>query len=369
MSLMDLVVKIRLLPTPEQEALLRELLASVNSACDYISLRAFATKVFSHFKLCKLAYRDVKSKFSLGATMSQLAARKVSSAYKLGKKSIRRFKPLGSISLNLDVFSYKKNNQVSIWTKSGRILVEFILPPNHKDLQLSSKKEAKLVLQGDQFYLHQIIDHPAPETKPSEDFLGVDLGIKNIAYDSQGERFSGAHVNNLRRRNLKLRRRLQKKGTKSARRLLKKRSGRERRFATDVNHRISKKLVAKVKDTSHGIAIENLKGIRERGITANKTLRRDLHSWSFYQLRSFLTYKCEMAGVRLVVVSPAYTSVTCPSCGSRNKKNRATRNRFKCVQCGFAGHADHIAAVNIVAKARNVNGRAVSFQPNAAESS
>ena len=366
---MDLTAKIRLLPTTEQEALLRELLTTANSACDYVSQRAFQSKVFSRFKLNNLVYSDVKGKFELGATMAQLVAHKVSSAYKLGKKRIRRFKSKGSIPLNLGVFSYRKNNRVSIWTKSGRILVEFSLPPNHKDRQLSSKKEAKLVLQGDQFYLYQAIDHPTPETKPSEDFLGVDLGIKNIAYDSQGERFSGAHVNNLRRRNLKLRRRLQKKGTRSAKRLLKKRSGRERRFATDVNHRISKKLVAKVKDTSLGIAIENLKGIRKRGITANKTLRRDLNSWSFFQLRTFLTYKCEMAGVRLVAVSPAYTSVTCPSCQSRNKKNRATRDRFKCVQCGFAGYADHIAAVNIAAKARSVGGRAASFQPNAAESS
>ena len=94
----------------------------------------------------------------------------------------------------------------------------------------------------------------------------------------------------------RLRAKLQKKGTKSAKRLLKKRSGRERRFARDVNHCISKAIVQTAQGTPRGIALEDLKGIRER-INAQRTVRkrqrRVLHSWAFFQLRAFIAYKAQ----------------------------------------------------------------------------
>ena len=67
-----------------------------------------------------------------------------------------------------------------------------------------------------------------------------------------------------RKRNQKRRTRLQKKGTKSATRLLRKRSGKESRFVADVNHRVSKTIVAEAKHTGRGIAVEDLTGIRDR---------------------------------------------------------------------------------------------------------
>jgi IS605 OrfB family transposase len=74
---------------------------------------------------------------------------------------------------------------------------------------------------------------------------------------------------------------LQKKGTKSAKRLLRKRSGRERRFARDVNHCISKALVNTAKGTQRGIALEDLTNIRSR-VNGSRRQRRVLHNWAFY---------------------------------------------------------------------------------------
>src|SRR5208282_1325448 len=74
-----------------------------------------------------------------------------------------------------------------------------------------------------------------------------------------------------RARNARLRRKLQKKGTKSAKRLMRRRRRKERRFAADVNHQISKKIVAAAQRTESGIALEDLKGIRR--VRANKKQR------------------------------------------------------------------------------------------------
>ncbi|MER3402668.1 MAG: transposase, partial [Armatimonadota bacterium] len=66
-----------------------------------------------------------------------------------------------------------------------------------------------------------------------------------------------------------------------------------------------------------------------------------------HQLRSFIEYKARLAGVPVVIVDPRNTSRTCPACGHVAKANRPTQAEFRCVECGFAGPADAIAAENI----------------------
>ena len=148
-----------------------------------------------------------------------------------------------------------------------------------------------------------------------------------------------------------MRQKLQAMGTKSAKRLLRKRSGREHRFIRDVNHCLSKAIVQAAQGTARGIALEDLKGIRER-IAARRTVagkrqRRVLHTWAFCQLRAFIAYKAALAGVRVVLVNPAYTSQTCSRCGHCERANRPAQAAFHCRACGFACHADLNAAENI----------------------
>jgi putative transposase len=117
---------------------------------------------------------------------------------------------------------------------------------------------------------------------------------------------------------------------------------------------LSKAIVQTAKGTSRAIALEDLKGIRER-ISAKGTVKRQrrvLHSWAFFQLRAFIAYKAALAGVRVVYVDPAYTSQTCSRCGHCEKANRKSQATFLCRSCGFSAHADLNAAVNIRARSR-----------------
>ncbi len=218
---------------------------------------------------------------------------------------------------------------------------------------------ADLIYRDGRFYLAAVIDVPDPPAGPEPDeWLGVDLGIVNIATDSDGQAHSGKGLRAIRRRNRELRRRLQAKRTKSATRLLRKRRRKEARMARDVNHCISKSLVGKAKDTGRGIALEDLQGIRDR-VTVRRAQRADLHSWSFHQLRTFIAYKATMAGVVVRPVDPRNTSRTCPECGLIDKRNRPTRDDFRCISCGLAGPADTFAA-------RNISRRAAVMRPHAA---
>jgi len=149
------------------------------------------------------------------------------------------------------------------------------------------------------------------------------------------------------RKNQYLRTKLQPKNTSSTKRLLKNRSRKEARFVADLNHKISHRIVAEAQRTGHGIAIEDLDGIRGRA-RLRKPQRATLHAWAFHQLGTFLEYKAEKAGVPFVRVDPAYTSQTCsqPGCGHCERGNR-NREKFVCRRCGTISHADHNASRNI----------------------
>jgi IS605 OrfB family transposase len=142
---------------------------------------------------------------------------------------------------------------------------------------------------------------------------------------------------------------LQARKTTSAQRLLKKRRRKEQRFVADINHRISKRIVAEAQRTGQGIAVEKLTGIRDR-VRLRKPQRATLHTWAFAQLGEFLAYKAHVAGVVFVHVDPAHTSQTCHACRWVDKRNRRSQAVFECGRCGFVGHADHNAAINIATR-------------------
>lgn len=353
-GVMKLIAQVKLQPTPEQATALKETIERSNAAANYVSGIAWENRVFRQYDLHHLLYHDVRAKYDLSAQMTVRLVSKVADAYKLDKKAQRTFKPLGSIAYDDRIMSWKVEKRiVSLWTLGGRIKLSFIAGVRQLEMLKTRQGEADLVYRNGEFFLYQTCDVDEAPTDDIDGFLGVDMGIANIAVDSLGEVHQGKAIKNVRHRHRKLRSKLQAKGTKSSRRRLKKLSGKERRFATWTNHNVSKRIVAKAKDTGQGIAVEELGGIRDR-ITARRPQRATLHSWAFAQLRGFIEYKSKLAGVPMVAVDPRNTSRLCPCCGYIDKANRKSRAVFLCIVCGHSGLADHIAARNIAGRA-NVN--------------
>ncbi|OGO18801.1 MAG: hypothetical protein A2Z14_07510 [Chloroflexi bacterium RBG_16_48_8] len=358
--MMKLTAKIKLQPTPEQHDALLKTLETANDACNYASQQAWDTKTFTQFPLHRIVYRKLREQFGLSAQVTIRAIAKVSDAYKLDRRAQRKFKPHGAFPYDNRILSIKTSEQaISIWTLAGRQPMPYLCGERQRQWLVGDRGEADLCYIEGAFYLFVTCKVETPEPADVEEFLGVDTGVKNVATDSDGNNYSSAHLNSLRHRHASLRSKLQKKGTKSAKRLLKKRGRKEKRFAQDVNHCVSKQIVQRAKDTGRGIAIENLKGIRNR-VTARKAHRRQLHSWAFSDLHTKIMYKAALIGVKIVVVDPRNTSLTCPICGYTDKRNRPDQSGFSCIQCGCSGHADYIAACNIA-------GRAVVNQPNVSD--
>ncbi len=344
---MKLTVQIKLNPSPEQADALRRTLEAANAACDAISRTAWATQTFRQFALHKLVYYDIRDAFGLAAQLTVRCIAKVADAYKLDTDTLRTFAPLGAVAYDSRILAiYPASSTISMWTLDGRQVIPFVCGERQRALLASQKGESDVVYRDGAWYLYATCHAPEAPQQPATAALGVDLGVTNIAVDSDGEIHSGKAIRNIRYRHRSLRNKLQRKGTLGSRRRLRKLAGQERRFATWVNHNLSKQIVTKAERTKRAIALEDLTHIRTR-IRARRPQRVMLHSWAFLQLRACIVYKAALVGVAVHLVDPRNTSRTCPTCGHCVKENRKTQASFVCTSCGFAGLADAIAAVNI----------------------
>jgi putative transposase len=337
-----------LLPTPEQADALRRTLETANAACDYISQVAWESKTFRQFAIHKLTYQAVRETFQLAAQLAVRCIGKVADAYKLDRKTQCTFQPHGAVPYDDRILSYNlKGSEVSIWTLDGRQAIPFVCGERQRELLATQRGETDLAFVRGKWYLFVACEVETPEPIDAEGTLGVDLGIVNLAIDSDGESFSGQHVERRREWYQGRRQALQKVGTKSAKRRLKRLAGRQRRFQKDTNHIISKRLVAKAERTKRAIALEDLSGIRQRARVKGPRQRARHSNWAFGQLRVFIDYKAQLSGVPVVFVDPAYTSQRCSACGHTERRNRKSQAEFCCVVCTHQLPADYNAAINI----------------------
>jgi IS605 OrfB family transposase len=238
-----------------------------------------------------------------------------------------------------------KNNVISLSSINGRIKISIRIPEYFNKYKDYEVRCANLFVRKNKMFLNIVV---AKEVNISNDFcgngkiVGVDFGINNIAVTSEKQFFRGvtSKLNKFQR----LRSSLQSKGTKSARRHLKRLSGRQKRFMTDTNHCISKKIVENL-NKGDTVVMEALKGIRNKN--RGKTMNRLLSNWSFYQLNFFIKYKSIQREIQIIEIFPQYTSKTCNRCGEVYPIRPKHRGFFKCLHCGYTSNADLNASFNI----------------------
>ncbi|MBD2001775.1 MULTISPECIES: RNA-guided endonuclease InsQ/TnpB family protein [Cyanophyceae] len=322
-------------------------------ACNQILDTAKRENCWNTTKLHHKVYKPVREATGLKANHVCQAIRRVIGNAKTVKQ-IHKFRPT-SINLDVRTFHYIEELQtVGVTLMCGR--VKFKLSIGNYQLALlrgQSPTAATLskTKQGD-YYINICVDLPADPTGKTPKVIGVDLGRRDIATTSTGNSWEGAQIQATRDRYSFVRANVQSKRTRNSRRLLRRLSGREQRFQKWLNHNISKQLVQEAKQLNASLAFEDLTNIREslNQKPRSKTERRRTNNWAFYQLRLFVGYKANIAGVSVVFVPPAYTSQTCSRCGHIHPvQGKSYRNgkAFKCGHCGFEHDADANAANNI----------------------
>jgi putative transposase len=337
----------KLVPTLEQRTELDATIVAFADACNFIADVARQIHSSNKVKVQHACYAEVRSRFGLSANLAIRAIARVCVALKVKTKAHAMFEPT-SIDYDRRIFSFREWD----WTFSVTLLhrrerLETALGDYQKGrLKGHTPTSATLVKRRDgTFFLHVQLKSTTPPPHTPKGTLGVDLGRRRVAVDSDGNPYEATEVQRLRNHYPKVRRSLQCKGTKEAKRLLQQLSGREQRHMRAINHTISKQLIEIAHTTQRQIALEDLTGIRQR-TRVRKAQRYHHHSWAFYQLRQFVAYKAQAAGVPLVLVDPAYTSKTCHRCGLRGHRTGLT---FFCTRCNVVMDADWNAAMNIAA--------------------
>ena len=346
---MKLTIQLQLLPTSEQHSTLLDTLKAFNTAATYAAKVAFDAGVFSQQSIHKRCYYDLRERFGLSAQMAVRAIGKVVEVFKRDRTICPVFKDTGAMVYDERLMGWKGPAHVSLLTLQGRQIVAMIYGEYQGGYMPHLKGQCDLVYRDGKFYLLATIDLPEDPPIEPKRFIGVDLGIVNLATDSDGNTYTGEAVEAKRKRSHTARQSYQSTGTKSAKRRLKKMSGRQSRFQRVTNHGIAKRLVQYAKDTKAAIVLEDLTHIRAR-LTVRKKQRARQHNWGFSQLRQFISYKAKLAGVPVVFVNPRNTSRTCNHCGFVSKQNRKSQAEFSCIRCGRKSNADLNAARNLAVR-------------------
>jgi IS605 OrfB family transposase len=342
--------------------LLSETAAAFNAAATWIARVCWDEGITNSNTAHHRVYDETRRRFGLGAQLAVCARAKAMEALKAVRKkggdTCPTFGPGGSVRYDARTYRLLPLDEVTLNTLHGRAVCRMKPGPHQRALLLEDGwtiAGAELVQRRCVWSLHIVQHAPAPAETVPAGYLGVDLGIVNVATDSAGEPFTGEPVRKTRERRFRHRHSLQARNTRRARARLRRCARREARFQRDINHIVSKALVSKAVASCKALALENLSGIRERCGHVRHEQRREHQSWAFSQLRTFVAYKARAAGVRVVYVDPRNTSRTCSACGYCDKRNRPDQAHFRCLQCGLTAPADYNAALNIAARA-TVNG-------------
>jgi IS605 OrfB family transposase len=380
-----ITAKLKLNLTAEQRLAVRDTALAYRDALNYTAMVAFGdSKSSNGTKLQKLVYTHLRSEFKLGAQMACNVPRQVAATFKSLTTKVKqnneaikkgytkkRFKGLDkapkyasrTVTLNYQRdYTFKSDQQVSIGTLNGRIVVPYEGWNKHLDLLKVCPNigAAKIVYQRSSkiYYLMVSLEVELPDIDPTSitRISGVDVGMRYLAVETdlnnKSAFYSGKASRHKANQYQKARRSLQRKDTRSAKRRLIALSGRERRFVADVNHQISKE-IAKPNSL---IGLEDLTGIRDRtksksGNSASKKQRkanRNKAKWSFAELHGYIDYKANLIGSLATKVPAHYTSQSCPKCGHTSKANRPNKGlMFRCECCGHELHADLVGARNI----------------------
>ena len=324
-------------------------------------------KPLGQLDLHKAGYAQVVGQ--LNAQMTCSAIRAVAGAYASAKRNKRPAqKPFQFLKRDALFLvgkrgrdaGFRKDGSLSIWTTAGRKHIQYTVPKYFQPILAQAKEidsikvvERKGRLIG---FVCITLEVPGPAGILP---VGVDLNETNIlvAVDPDGKDLfiSGIPHRISNRKTRKKRGRLQSKlaskkaedkDTRSVRRALKrlgcKQSNRTKTFCQTVGKELvqwcSKDAVLVMEDLRLPQRTKKQKRAVRTGI------RRRLSQWAFSLLTTAIEANAAKRGILLAWVNPAHTSTHCSRCGLRGERKR---HNFFCPSCGFRGHADLNAAVNI----------------------
>ena len=208
------------------------------------------------------------------------------------------------------------------------------------------------------YYVSVLIDVPQKDVeKPTNQGIGIDLGIKDLAICSNGQVFKNINKTvKIKSLEKKLRREQRcfsrkykslKKGESTQKNIQKQKLKVQKLYHRINNIRtdyINKTIAEVVKTKPSYITIEDL---NVSGMMKNKHLSKAVASQKFYEFRTKLKAKCGENGIELRIVGRWYpSSKMCHCCGAIKKDLKLSDRIYRC-SCGYVEDRDFNASLNL----------------------
>ncbi|MEI3336565.1 MAG: RNA-guided endonuclease TnpB family protein [Clostridium sp.] len=209
-------------------------------------------------------------------------------------------------------------------------------------------------------YVSVVIDvHMPIVSKNTNEGIGIDLGLKDFAICSNGEKYKNINKTE------KIRK-IEKKLKREQKKLSRKYENLKKKGGTATKSNIKKQIV-KVQKLHHKLdnirtdyvnkTISNIinqkpkfitiEDLNVKGMMKNKHLSKAVANEKFYKFRSKLTNKCNVLGIELRIVDRFYpSSKLCHLCGSMKKDLKLKDRIYKC-NCGYIEDRDYNASLNL----------------------
>ena len=265
-------------------------------------------------------------------------------------------------SVGFPKFKSKKTNRFSYTTnnQNGTISVEesFVkIPKLRSKIKIVLHRQFKGLIKSatisktpsNQYYISILVDTENTQLPKNGNSVGIDLGLKEFAVCSNGDRFD--NPKNLRKYEKKLAK-LQKdlsrkaKGSNNRYKARLKVAKLHQRIANqrkDFLHKLSTKIISE----NQVIVLEDL---RVKNMLQNHKLAKVISEVSWAEFRTILEYKASWNGREIVIAPSNYaSSQLCSECGYKNSdvKNLALR-KWTCPKCGAKHDRDINASINLL---------------------
>ncbi len=208
-------------------------------------------------------------------------------------------------------------------------------------------KSVTVTRKADSWYISYKIEVEPESTFKSVDVVGVDLGVKTLAYLSTGFSFNSpmpyrCYFKRLARLQwLNRNKKIGSNNWKRAQLKIAKLHAKIANIRKDTLHKLTTYLA---KNHSQ-IVIEDL---NVSGMLKNGKLAKAIADMGFYEFRRQLEYKCQLYGSKLIIADRWFpSSKTCSNCNWHNPELKLSNRWFLCVGCGSFIDRDWNASINL----------------------